>query len=96
MPGLLTHHQLSEPTQTHIHSVDDAIQPSHPLSSPSFPAQSFPALGCFQMSQLFASGGQSTGVSGSTISTSNEHPGLIFFRMEGSKLVHMMVIFFII
>ena len=57
---------------------------------------SVPASGSFQMSQLFASGGQSTGVSGSTISPSNEHPGLIFFRMEGSKLVHMMVIFFII
>ena len=38
MPGLLVHHQLPEPTQTHIHWVSDAIQPSHPLSSPSPPA----------------------------------------------------------
>ena len=37
MPGLLVHHQLSEPTQTHIHWVGDAIQPSHPLLSPSPP-----------------------------------------------------------
>ena len=37
-PGLLVHHQLSEFTQTHIHWVSDAIQPSHPLSSPSPPA----------------------------------------------------------
>ena len=37
-PGLLVHHQLPELTQTHIHRVSDAIQPSHPLSSPSPPA----------------------------------------------------------
>ena len=38
MPGFPVHHQLLEPTQTHIHFVGDAIQPSHPLSSPSPPA----------------------------------------------------------
>ena len=38
MPGLLAHHQLPESTQTHVHQVGDAIQPSHPLSSPSPPA----------------------------------------------------------
>ena len=38
MPGLPVHHQLPEFTQTHIHWVGDAIQPSHPLSSPSPPA----------------------------------------------------------
>ena len=37
-PGLPVHHQLPEFTQTHVHWVSDAIQPSHPLSSPSFPA----------------------------------------------------------
>ena len=37
-PGLLVHHQLPEFTQTHVHLVSDAIQPSHPLSSPSAPA----------------------------------------------------------
>ena len=36
--GLPVHHQLLESTQTHVHRVDDAIQPSHPLSSPSPPA----------------------------------------------------------
>ena len=35
MPGLPVHHQLPESTQTHVHWVSDAIQPSHPLSSPS-------------------------------------------------------------
>ena len=38
MPGYLVHHQLPELAQTHIHRVSDAIQPSHPLSSPSLPA----------------------------------------------------------
>ena len=38
MPGLPVHHQLPEFTQTHLHWVSDAIQPSHPLSSPSPPA----------------------------------------------------------
>ena len=37
-PGLPVHHQLPESTQTHVHRVGDAIQPSHPLSSPSPPA----------------------------------------------------------
>ena len=34
-PGLPVHHELLEPVQTHVHQVGDAIQPSHPLSSPS-------------------------------------------------------------
>ena len=38
MPGLPVHHQLPEPTQIHVHRVGDAIQPSHPLSSPFLPA----------------------------------------------------------
>src|SRR5574340_304816 len=38
MPGLPVHHRLPEFTQTHVHRVSDAIQPSHPLSSPSPPA----------------------------------------------------------
>ena len=38
MPGLPVHHQLPEFTQTHVHQVSDAIQPSHPLLSPSSPA----------------------------------------------------------
>ena len=37
-PGLPVHHQLPEFTQTHVHRVSDAVQPSHPLSSPSPPA----------------------------------------------------------
>ena len=63
-PGLRVHHQLPESTQTHVHWVGDAIQPSHPLSSPSpLTFNLAQHQGVFQMSQLFASGGQSVGVS---------------------------------
>ena len=41
MPGLAVHHQLLESTQTHVHWAGNAIQPSHPLSSPSPPAFNF-------------------------------------------------------
>ena len=47
-PGLLDHHQLPESTQTHVHWVSDAIQPYHPLSSPSPHLQFFPASGSFK------------------------------------------------
>ena len=53
MPGLPVHHQIPEFTQTHVHWVGEAIQPS----------QSLPESGSFPMSQLFAWGGQSPGVS---------------------------------
>ena len=63
MPGLPVHHQLPEFTQTQIHRVNDAIQPSHPRSTllllPPIP----PASKSFPMSQLFAWGVQSTRVS---------------------------------
>ena len=65
-PGLPVHHQLLEFTQTHVHWVSDAIQPSHPLSSLSPPALNLSQHQSFQMSQLFASGGRSIGVSPST------------------------------
>ena len=62
-PGLPVRHQLPEFTQTHVHQVGDAIQPSHPLSSPSPPAPNPSQHQSFPMSQLFTWGGQSTGVS---------------------------------
>ena len=64
-PGLPVHHQLPEFTQTHLHWVGDAIQPSHPLSSPSPPAPNPSQHQSFPMSQLFTWVGQSTGVSAS-------------------------------
>ena len=62
-PGLPVHYQLLEFTQTHIHWVGDAIQPSHPLSSPSPPAPNPSQHQSFPMSQRFTWGGQSTGLS---------------------------------
>ena len=59
--GFPVHHQLQELAQTDIHQVGDAIQPSHPVIPLSSCLQSFPASGCFPMSQFFISGGQSTG-----------------------------------
>ena len=66
-PGLPVHHQLPESTQSHVHWVSDAIQPSHPLSSPSPPALNLSQhQGLFKWVQFFASGGQKIGVSAST------------------------------
>ena len=65
-PGLPVHRQLPELAQTHVHQVGDAIQPSYPLlSTCSSHFQSFPALGSFQTSQFFTSGGQRIAVSAS-------------------------------
>ena len=64
-PGFPVQHQPPEPSQTHVHQVSDAIQPSHPVVPFSSHLQSFPASGCFPVSQFFASGGQSIGVSAS-------------------------------
>ena len=62
VPGLPVHHQLAEFTQTHVHRVGDAIQPSQHLSSPSSPAFNLSQhQGSFQRSQFFTSGGQSIG-----------------------------------
>ena len=64
-PDFPVHHQLPEFTQTHVHWVIDAIQPSHLLSSPSPPRSIFPSIRVFSKSQLFTWGGQSIGVSAS-------------------------------
>ena len=62
-PGFPVHHQLPEFTQTHVHRVSDAIQPSYPLSSPSPPAPNpFQHQSLFQWVS-FSQGGQSIGVS---------------------------------
>ena len=53
-PGLPVHHQLPESTQTHVHGVGDAIQPSYPLSSLSPPALSLSQHQSFPLSQDFS------------------------------------------
>ena len=81
-PGLPVHHQLPEFTQTHVHRVSDAIQPSHPLSSPSPPAPNpSQRQGFFNESTLRMRWPKYWSFSFS-ISPSNEHPRLISFRMD--------------
>ena len=81
------HHQLPEFTQTHVHQVGDAIQPVHPLSSPSPPA-----LNISQHHGLFQWGSSSHQVAqGLELQLqhqpSNEHPGLTSFRMDWLDLL---------
>ena len=81
-PGFPVHHQLPELAQTHGHKVSDAIQTSHPQSPPlSSCLQSFPASGSFPMSVLRIRWPKYWSFS-FNISPSNEHPGLISFRMD--------------
>ena len=81
MPGLPVHYQLPEFTQTYVHRVSDAIQPSHPLSSPFSPAPNPSQHQSFPTSQLFAWGGQSTGVSALASFLPKNTQGLISFRI---------------
>ena len=53
MPGFLVHHQLPELAQTHVHRVSDAIQPSHPLLSPSLPKEKIVSFNLSQHRGLF-------------------------------------------
>ena len=87
LPGLPVHHQLPEFTQTHVHQVGHTIQPSHPLSSPSPPAPN-PSQhqGLSNESALPIRWPKYWSFSFS-ISPSNEHPGLISFRMDWLDLL---------
>ena len=86
-PGLPNHHQLPECTQTHVHCVSDAIQPSHLLSSPSPPALNLSQhQGLLNESALHIRWPKYWSFSFS-ISPSNEHPGLISFRMDWLDLL---------
>ena len=86
-PGLPVHHQLPEFTQTHVHRVGDAIQPSHSLSSPSPPAPN-PSQhqGLSDESTLHMRWPKYWSFSISII-PSKEHPGLISFRMDWLDLL---------
>ena len=88
MPGLPVHHQLLEFTQTHVHRVGDAIQPSHPLLSPSPPVPS-PSQhqGSFSNESTLHRRWPKYWTFSHSISPSNEHPGLISFRMDWLDLL---------
>ena len=86
-PGLPVHHQLPEFTQTHVHWVGDAIQPFHPLSSPS-PSATNPSQhqSISNESTLCMRWPKYWSFSFSII-PSKEHPGLISFRMDWLDLL---------
>ena len=86
-PGLPVHHQLPEFTQTHVHQVGDAIQPSHPLSSPSPPAPIPPSIRVFSNKSTLCMRWPKYWSFSFSIIPSKEHPGLISFRMDWLDLL---------
>ena len=87
MPGLSVHHQLPKITQTHAHRIGDAIQPSHPLSSPSHLAPIPPSIRVFSNESTLRMRWPNYWNFSYSISPSNEHPGLISFRMDWLDLL---------
>ena len=81
-PGSPVHHQLSKLAQTHVHQVSDTIQPSHLLSSPSPPASIFPSIRIFFNEPVLPIRWPKYCSFSFSISPSNEHSGLISFRMD--------------
>ena len=86
MPGFPIHHQHPELTQTHVHQVGDVIQlvhPCHPLLPPSI----FPSIRVFSNESVFHVRWPKFWSFLFSISPSNEHPGLISFRMDWLDLL---------
>ena len=81
-PGFPAHLQHPGLAQTHVQQVGDAIQPSHPLSSPSPPS-----IRVFSNESTLCMRWPKYWSFGFSISTSNEHPGLISFRMDWLDLL---------
>ena len=86
------HHHLPEFTQTHVHRVGDAIQPSHPLSSPSPPApnlHNLPSFTVFSSESALHMRWPKYWSFSFSISPSKEHPGLISFSWVISQLISL-------
>ena len=81
-PGFPVHHQFPELVQTHVHRVSDALQPSHSLSSASPPALIFPSIKVFSSESVLCIRWPKFQSFSFNISPSNEHPGLISFRVD--------------
>ena len=87
VPGLPVHHQLPYFTQTHMHRVGDAIQSSHPLSSPSPPAPNPSQHQSFSNESTFHMRWPKYWNFSFSIIPSKEHSGLISFRMDWLDLL---------
>ena len=86
MPGFPVHHKFLELAQTHIHRVSDAIQPSHPLSSPS-PPSIFPSIRIFSNDSVLRIKWPRYWSFSFSISPSNEFSGLISSRIDWFDLL---------
>ena len=86
-PGLPVHHQLPEFTQTHVHRVGDAIQPSHPLSSPLLLPSVPHSIRVFSNESALCMRWPKYWSFSFIINPSNECPGMISFRMEWLDLL---------
>ena len=86
-PGLPVYHQLLEFTQTHVHRVGNAIQPSHPLSSPSPPAPNPSQHQSFSDESTLHMRWPKYWSFSLSIIPSNEHPGQISFRKDWLDLL---------
>ena len=82
-PGLPVHHQLLKPTQTHVHHIGDAIQPSHPLSSPLLLPSIFPSIRVFSNESVLCIRWSKYWSFSFSIGPPSEYSGLISFRMPG-------------
>ena len=87
MPGLPVHHQLPEFTQTHVHRVSDAIQPSHPLSSPSPLPPIPPSIRVFSNESTLRMRWPKYWSFSFSLIPSKEIPGLISFRVDWLDLL---------
>ena len=86
-PGFSVHHQHPEPTQTHVHHVGDTIQSSHSLLSPSSLAFNLSSIRVFSNELVLCIRWPKYWSFSFNISPSNEHPGLISFRMDWLDLL---------
>ena len=92
MPGLPVHHQLPEPAQTHVHLVGDAMQPSHPLSSPSPPTFSLASIRVFSNESVLHIRWPKYWSFSFSISPSNEYSGMISFRKSYMSIYHEYIV----
>ena len=86
-PGLPVHHQLPESTQTHVHRIGDAIQPSHPLLPFLLPPSIFPSIRDFSSESVLCIRWPKYWSFSFSISCSSEYSGLISFRMDWLDLL---------